>query len=87
MTVITIGERINGIVKVGFITIGAPKIIGSLILNRPGKKPIFPNSFKYADLDVKNKQTSAKVAPAPPIQTNHCKNISVKIFGMSVAAT
>jgi hypothetical protein len=38
----TIGDRIKGIVSVGFMTIGAPKIIGSLILNRPGKKPIFP---------------------------------------------
>lgn len=35
-----IGERINGITRIGFNTIGSPKITGSLIQNNPGIKPI-----------------------------------------------
>jgi len=37
----TIGLKINGITRIGFNTIGKPKIIGSLIQNNPGIRPIF----------------------------------------------
>lgn len=40
---VTNGDKINGIIKVGFKTIGAPNIIGSLILNIPGTKAALPN--------------------------------------------
>ncbi len=36
----TIGLNINGITSIGFKTIGSPKIIGSLIQNKPGMNPI-----------------------------------------------
>ena len=80
--VVTNGARMNGIPNTGFITIGAPKIIGSLMLNSPGKIDNRPKLFKYFDLENMNKTTKAKVVPAPPIHTYHCKNCSVKIFGI-----
>ena len=36
----TIGDIINGTTNIGFITIGKPNTIGSLILNIPGKNDI-----------------------------------------------
>ena len=37
IVVVISGAPINGIANTGFITIGAPKITGSLILKSPGK--------------------------------------------------
>ncbi len=45
-TVLTIGARINGTARIGFITIGAPKIMGSLMLNRPGINDSLPSDFR-----------------------------------------
>ena len=75
------GATINGIPKIGFITIGVPKITGSLILNKPGKNDKRPRLFRYVDLENIIKTTKESVVPAPPIQINHCKNCSVKILG------
>ncbi|CRH72920.1 Uncharacterised protein [Chlamydia trachomatis] len=61
----------NGTIKMGFMTIGAPKMIGSLILKIPGTKDSLPSSFKYFDFENRNSTTSDNVDPAPPIQTNH----------------
>ena len=36
----TTGDKINGTIYIGFITNGKPKIIGSLILNKPGASDI-----------------------------------------------
>ena len=87
MVVVTSGAKINGIPRIGFNTIGAPNIIGSLILNKPGKIDNLPKSFKYFDLENIKSTTKASVPPAPPIQTNHCKNCSVKIVDKWVADT
>lgn len=64
--VITRGARINGIARIGFITIGAPKITGSLILKSPGRMESLPNFLMNSDLEKRNKQTSANVAPESP---------------------
>lgn len=81
--VIIIGPIINGIPSIGFITIGAPNIIGSFMLNNPGKNPNLPKLFRYCDLENINITTNARVAPAPPIHTYHCKNCSVNMFGIA----
>lgn len=67
----------NGIDKIGFRTIGVPKIIGSLIPHIPGntlKRPIERICF---DFDLHINKTSPNVFPAPPINTylNICKLI------------
>ena len=69
--VITNGATMNGIARIGFMTIGAPKIMGSLILKSPGSIDSFPNCFKYLDFENIKRTTRANVAPDPPIQTNH----------------
>ena len=39
------GAIINGMINLGFNTIGAPKIIGSLILNIDGINAVFPKAL------------------------------------------
>lgn len=76
----TNGTKINGINNIGFNTIGAPKIIGSLILNSEGRIVVLPSVLPYLLLAAKqNRIASPKVAPEPPIWTNHCKNGSTPI--------
>ena len=45
-----IGERANGIIKIGFKTIGIPKIKGSLMLNRLGAIASLPIVLSCFDL-------------------------------------
>ena len=68
----TIGAKIKGIIKIGFKTIGTPKITGSLILKIDGAKIAFPSFEPYSDFARKaNNIAKPIVAPAPPIQINH----------------
>ena len=46
IVVVIKGATRNGIPRIGFITIGAPKMTGSLILKIPGKIERRPNCFK-----------------------------------------
>ena len=56
----------NGINNNGFITIGVPKIIGSLMLNSAGPKANLPNALYCSDLAQKSiKITIPNVNPDP----------------------
>ena len=60
------GIPINGRAKKGFITIGVPNKIGSLMLKIPGTPPNFPNSLHCLDLAKKIIYvTNPIVNPAP----------------------
>ena len=64
---VTNGVITNGIIKVGFNTIGAPNIIGSLILNTAIGAPnaaIVLVSFLFEKINIAI--TRANVAPDPP---------------------
>ena len=76
----TIGTTINGMIKIGFKTIGVPKMTGSLMLNKDGTIHVFPKELAYLDL-ARNaiKIASPIVHPEPPIQINHWKNGSAAI--------
>ena len=68
----TIGAIINGGIKIGFNTIGVPKINGSLILKIAGINAVFPKVEPYFDFVLKaSKIANPIVEPAPPIQMNH----------------
>ena len=68
----TNGLIINGIINVGFNTIGAPKIIGSLILKHAGRNAVLPRFLAYADFDLNAIRIARPIVhPAPPIQINH----------------
>lgn len=69
--VLTTGTSINGTARRGFITMGAPNIIGSFILKIPGSIESFPSCFRYCDFDVIKSTTSARVPPVPPICAYH----------------
>ncbi|MNV74072.1 hypothetical protein D3C71_1672620 [compost metagenome] len=49
MIELTIGAVINGIKKVGFITIGVPKITGSLMLKQLGTRLSLPIERRCAE--------------------------------------
>lgn len=67
-------------IKIGFKTMGAPNIIGSLILNRAGIIVVFPSVLAYLDFEKNAKQiANPSVVPAPPIQINQWKNGSAAI--------
>lgn len=51
--VIAVGVNINGMIKMGFKTIGNPKVSGSLILKREGAKDSFPIDFNCSDFAKK----------------------------------
>lgn len=62
----------NGMIRIGFNTIGAPKMIGSLILKIPGTILVLPSAFKYLEREKNTMaRTNPRVAPDPPIQMNH----------------
>src|SRR5699024_11589094 len=88
ITVTTIGAISHGIRINGLITIGNPKIIGSLTLNIPAGAPNFPNSLSCLLRPIiKIKIMTANVIPAPPIPTrNDSIHYFVTILGNSVPA-
>jgi PTS system cellobiose-specific IIC component len=80
----TTGLTKNGININGFITIGVPNIIGSLILNNAGPNDNFPSSFKCALLafNIIN-ITRPSVPPDPPILTNISNIFCETMLGIS----
>src|SRR5699024_10766003 len=82
IVVVTTGPNTNGIAKIGFNTIGAPKIIGSFMLKRPGIIATFPICFIYSDLLNKNNKQTTTVAPYQAIHINKTKYPSVPISGI-----
>ena len=87
MIPITTGAAIKGMAKKGFITIGTPKINGSLMLKIPGTNVNLPIFLQNSDFPKKAiKKANDNVAPAPPIQINHWKNCSVIKCGTAVPA-
>ena len=65
-----IGAKINGIKKIGFSTIGAPKRIGSLTPKKVGTTDARPIARLRSDLQIHMKRNGTiKVAPVPPMVT------------------
>ena len=64
----TIGAKMNGITYIGFITIGKPNMIGSLMLNSPGTNDIL--QIEYSPLfflpTINIAAIKPSVAPDPP---------------------
>ena len=60
------GITTNGIAKIGFKTIGPPKITGSLIPQIPGTTLKRPIDFKCFTLEKHINKTSPNVFPPPP---------------------
>lgn len=72
ITPLSNGAMINGGIKIGFKTIGVPKINGSLILKIAGINAVFPSFDPNSDFVRKaSKIARPMVDPAPPIQMNH----------------
>ena len=72
--------------KIGFKTIGVPKITGSLMLNAPyliDRRDTPRNCALFATINTTTK--NANVAPEPPRYTKVSKNGFVTIFGTSNA--
>ena len=61
----------------GFITIGVPKMTGSLMLKQLGTRLSFPMVRRCADLLRQNSSTSPIVAPEPPMTIRKFQNASV----------
>ncbi len=61
------GTRMKGRKNTGFITIGAPNRMGSLMLNRPGTTPILPMDLRWAALLRNSRKASGRVEPTPPM--------------------
>ena len=73
----TNGARRKGIIKNGFIMTGRPNMIGSLILNNAGTETARMIDLVYLALPTKKPAiTRPIVAPEPPMETNHWKNVS-----------
>ena len=60
----------NGIIKVKFQAIGAPKMTGSLILKIDGTIVALPTELSLFDLDFNIMSTNGNVPPCPPINTH-----------------
>ena len=72
----------NGIINIGFNTIGKPNIIGSLIPKIPGTIDNLPNWVILLDLQNNNITiTSESVLPPPPNVVKKSVNGPVNIFG------
>ena len=70
-----VGTKINGIIIVGFNTIGNPNTIGSLIPKIPGTNDNFPNSVIRLDLQNNNIAIiNDNVEPHPPKVANKSWN-------------
>lgn len=61
------GTKRNGSRKTGFMIIGKPNNIGSLMLNSEGSRPIFPTLFSCRERLRIAINTSGSVEPMPPI--------------------
>ena len=61
------GTKTKGSKKTGFMMTGKPNNIGSLMLNREGKRPIFPTLFNCLERLRIAINTSGNVEPIPPI--------------------
>lgn len=81
ITVFAIGDRINGIIIIGFNTIGRPKMIGSLIPKIPAGRDSLPKTFILSDL-AKNDIiiTRPSVDPPPPKLQKKSEKPAVKMF-------
>ena len=64
---LTIGTSTNGRKNSGFMMIGAPNRIGSLMLNTPGTTPIRPIVRRCTALLRSSISASGRVEPTPPI--------------------
>ena len=62
----TTGTKINGIIIIGFNTIGKPKMIGSLILKIAGPIESLPKVRNSTDFALSSRIHNHKVAPPPP---------------------
>ena len=83
-TAIAIGATINGTNRNGLRIIGVPKMIGSLMLNNPGTAETLVIVLSCFDLaKINPAMINPSVAPAPPIHTNHCRNCSGTMYGIS----
>ena len=70
-----VGTKINGIIIVGFNTIGNPNTIGSLIPKIPGTNDNFHNSVIRLDLQNNNIAIiNDNVEPQPPKVANKSWN-------------
>ena len=75
----------NGMIIIGFNTIGKPKMIGSLIPKIPGTMLNLPNTLIRSDLQNSSIQiTSDSVLPPPPKFVKKFENGFVKICGNSL---
>ena len=71
----------NGIIIIGFSTIGRPKMIGSFIPNIPAGRDNLPKTFNLSDF-AKNDIiiTRPRVDPPPPKLQKKSEKPAVKIF-------
>lgn len=67
MALIT-GTRMKGRKKTGFMMMGAPNRIGSLMLKNPGTTPIRPMVRRCTARLRISRNASGKVEPTPPIK-------------------
>src|SRR6266850_6666643 len=77
----TVGASTKGGASLPFITTGAPKRSGSLMLNIAGTIPAFPTSRSCLLLAKSSISAKARVVPDPPCQTNQMKNSWVNTWG------
>ena len=77
----TIPDSMNGTNIMGLNAIGAPKIIGSLILKIPQGSARWATSRKVADLDFHHIRHNGRVLPTPPIIIQVYTHGSVNTWG------
>ena len=72
---LTVGTTMNGMIMVGFSTMGRPKMIGSLMLKIPATRDSFPRELIRLDLQNSTMAiTRDRVDPAPPKVANRSWN-------------
>ena len=71
----TVGTSMNGMSMSGFMTIGRPKMTGSLMLKMPGTRASLPSCLMRFDLQNSSiAMMSESVEPAPPKVANRSWN-------------
>src|SRR3954469_6573946 len=75
------GASTNGGASLPFITTGAPKSSGSLMLKMAGTIPALPTSRSCLLFAKSSSSAKARVVPDPPCQTNQMKNSCVNTCG------